>query len=173
MHAAADAEDARLLAEGDYDRLAAKYLPVVQTIVYARVRDSGAEDVVQDVMLRLLRELDAGKTYPVPFRVVVPMVTVWLVKGHFRGKPVQLVPLPEDWDASDGDHLELADVDWLERLFAGLPMRQRQVCELRYLRGLEIEEIAAELGIKRNAVDQALHNAHANLRELLGKEPGG
>src|SRR5262245_110601 len=103
MHAASDAEDARLLADRDIDRLAAKYLPVVQTIVYARVRDDGADDVVQDVMLRLVRELDTGRRYPVPYRVVVPMVTVWLVKGHFRGQPVQMVPLPDDWEAASTD----------------------------------------------------------------------
>jgi RNA polymerase sigma-70 factor (ECF subfamily) len=173
MHAASDAEDARLLAAGDVDRLAAKYLPVVQAIVYARVRGDGADDVVQDVMLRLLRELDAGKAYTVPYRVVVPKVTVWLVKGHFRGEPVQLLPLPQEWDAPDDSRPELADDDWLERLFAELPERQRQVCELRYRRGLEIDEIAAELGIERNAVDQALHRAHARLRVMLDRVADG
>jgi RNA polymerase sigma factor (sigma-70 family) len=167
MHAASDAEDARLLAARDFDRLAAKYLPVVQTIVYARVRGEGADDVVQDVLLRLLRELDAGKTYAVPYRVVVPMVTVWLVKGHFRRRPVQLVPLPEEWEELARDELDLAGDDLLERLFAELPERQRQVCELRYLKGYEIDEIAAELGIERNNVDQALHRAHSALRAML------
>ena len=167
MHAASDAEDARLLAVRDIDRLAAKYLPVVQTIVYARVRGDGADDVVQDVMLRLLRELDAGRTYAVPYRVVVPKVTVWLVKGHFRGEPVQLVPFPEDWVALAQDEPDLAGDDLLERLFGGLPERARQVCELRYLRGLEIDEIAAEIGIDRNAVDQALHRGHKALRDRL------
>ena len=123
MHAASDAEDARLLGDRDFDRLAAKYLPVVQTIVYGRVRGDGAEDVVQDVMLRLLRELDAGKNYAVPFRVVVPNVTVWLVKGHFRGEPVQLVPLPDEWETPGADSIDLSDAAWLERLCAqaGIP----------------------------------------------------
>jgi len=173
MHAASDAEDARLLAARDFDRLAAKYLPVVRTIVYARVRGDGADDVVQDVMLRLLRELDAGKTYAVPYRVVVPMVTVWLVKAHYRGKPVQLVPLPEGWDGPGADDPDLPDEAFLERLFSELPERDRQVCELRYLRGLEIEEIAAALGITRNAVDQALHRAHRELRAMLREDRDG
>lgn len=174
MYAAADAEDARLLAARDFDRLLAKYLPVVQTIVYARARDHGAEDVVQDVMLRLLRELAAGKTYPIPYRVVVPKVTVWLIKGHFRGEPVRLVPLPDDWEVPGEADLDLPDDGWLERhLFVKLPERQRRVCELRYGRGLEIEEIAVELGIERNAVDQALYRAHARLRDILsGAEDG-
>jgi len=30
-----------------------------------------------------------------------------------------------------------------------------------------VHQIAARLGVKRNAVDQALHNAHAKLAEKL------
>ena len=41
----------------------------------------------------------------------------------------------------------------LPELFAQLPEGQREVCELRYLEGLEIEQIAERLGLKRNAVD--------------------
>ena len=39
--------------------------------------------------------------------------------------------------------------------------------ELRYREHLEIEEIAERLGMKRNAVDQALHRGHDKLRETL------
>jgi DNA-directed RNA polymerase specialized sigma24 family protein len=39
---------------------------------------------------------------------------------------------------------------------------------LRYLEGLEIEEIAARLSLSRNAVDQALHRGHKTLREQVG-----
>ena len=39
--------------------------------------------------------------------------------------------------------------------------------ELRYLDGLEIEQIAERLGLTRNAVDQALHRGHKKLREDL------
>ncbi len=34
--------------------------------------------------------------------------------------------------------------------------------------GLEIEEIAEQLGIDRNAVDQRLSRGHAKLREAIG-----
>ena len=39
--------------------------------------------------------------------------------------------------------------------------------ELRYLERLEIDQIAERLGMKRNAVDQALHRGHRKLRETL------
>ena len=53
--------------------------------------------------------------------------------------------------------------------FADLPERARRVCELRYLLGLEIDEIARQLEMTRNAVDQALHRAHARLRDARGR----
>ncbi len=55
----------------------------------------------------------------------------------------------------------------LDVLFADLPQRQREVAELLYREGLTHEQIAERLGVKRNAVDQALHNAHAKLAEKL------
>ena len=65
-------DDEALLAARDHARLLAKYEPViVQRCVAALRGHSDAEDVAQDVKLRLWRELQAGKTYPVPYRVVV------------------------------------------------------------------------------------------------------
>jgi RNA polymerase sigma factor (sigma-70 family) len=52
-------------------------------------------------------------------------------------------------------------------LLAELPQRQREVAELLYREGLSHEQIAERLGLKRNAVDQALHNAHRKLAEKL------
>jgi len=167
MHHARDVEDARLLAAGEFARLLATYLPVVETRVFARVRDAGADDVVQEILFRLWRELAAGRSYPVPFRVVVHNVTGWLIKAHFQGQDVQLVPLPEEWEAVGEEGVELADDSWLEELLAGLPAGERAVLELRYLQGLEIGEIAARLRMERNAVDQALHRAHKRIGGML------
>ena len=56
----------------------------------------------------------------------------------------------------------------LLNLLPDLPERQREVLELVYLEGLGPEQVAARLGVKRNAVDQALHNGHRKLAERLG-----
>jgi RNA polymerase sigma factor (sigma-70 family) len=132
--------------------------------VRLRVRDAGADDVVQDVMLRLCRELRAGKRYSVPFRVVVYKVTGWLINEHFERRDTTL-PLPED--LPDLEEMEVDDPAGLEPLLAQLPPGERAAAELRYLEGLEIETIAAKLGMTRNAVDQALYRARKRLRELL------
>ena len=79
-------------------------------------------------------------------------------------------PLPEDWDLADetDPYRPLEDDQALADLFADLPEGSRRVLELRYRDGLEIDEIAARLDIKRNAVDQALHRGHVRLRESIG-----
>jgi DNA-directed RNA polymerase specialized sigma24 family protein len=86
--------------------------------------------------------------------VVVHQVTTWKIKEfHTRGH-VEL--LPEDWDPESGDDPfgGFEQGHDLELLFAGMPARVRDVLRLRYLTGLEIEEIAERLGLTRNAVDQ-------------------
>jgi RNA polymerase sigma factor (sigma-70 family) len=160
-------DDAEFLASGDHARLLARYEVVIHQRCVARLRGHpDAEDVAQDVKLRLWRELSSGKRYGVPFKVVVHKVIGWTCDDYFARRDTT-VALPEGWlgDATDpiGD---VDDRDWIEALLAGLPRRQRECWALR-LAGLEPDQIATELGMKRNAVDQALHNGRKKLREAL------
>jgi RNA polymerase sigma factor (sigma-70 family) len=161
-----DDADARHLADGEIAWLLARYEPAVRARCIARLRgDAAAEDVAQNVMLRLLAEFHRGRRWEgLPFRVVVHQVTSWTLSDHFAGRPTD-APLPDGWELGAEDPaLERVG---LRELFAELPERARRVCELRYLLGLEIEEIASRLEMTRNAVDQALHRAHAQLRTLV------
>jgi RNA polymerase sigma factor (sigma-70 family) len=171
MPDARDAEDTRLLEERNLAALLAKYQPVILGRCIARLQgDEEAEDVAQNVMLRLVAEFERGKRYSVPYRVVVHQVTTWTLAEYFEGKPTDL-PLPEGWDPPAPDFTdEVEQRDFLTSLFGSVGEKTRQVLELRYLLGLEIEEIAARLGIKRNAVDQALNRGHKKLREVLANE---
>jgi RNA polymerase sigma factor (sigma-70 family) len=145
--------------------LLARWYPVVRTRCRLSVWDGAADDVAQNVMERLLRELRRGKTYAVPYRVVVHNVVRWKIKEHFEGRSYEA---ELDEALAGGDPFEELEGEDLVRSFvARLPERQREVAELRLLERLEIPEIAARLGIERNAVDQAWHNAKAKLRALL------
>jgi len=165
-----DGDDARLLACGEHARLLAKYEPTIIGRCIAELRGHlDADDVAQDAKVRLWSELRKGRTYSVPFRVVVHNVIRWTLKDYYARRPTH-VPLADDWDPADpGDGLdELLDRDAvlsvLDELDEG---KTRQVMELRYLDRLEIDEIAEQLGMTRNAVDQALHRGHRKLRETL------
>jgi RNA polymerase sigma factor (sigma-70 family) len=167
MRDARDAEDALLLQTGDYAQLIAAWYPIVVQRCLVRAGASGY-DVAHDVVERLLAELQRGRRYPVPYRVVVHMVIGWTLNEHFQGLPTD-APLPEEWDLADstddvGSFEEAFD---LEHLFEELPEGDRAVCRLRYLDGLEIDQIAEQLGRERNAVDQSLWRAHTKLRGIV------
>jgi RNA polymerase sigma factor (sigma-70 family) len=168
MHDARDAEDRRLLEAGEHKLLLAGYFHAVRERCFLRLRDRDAGDeAAQQVFERLAGELSRGRTYPVPFRVVVHMVTDWTLRGFYAGAKDE-ASLPEAWDPAAPDAFAPVDerLD-LERLFGELPSRQREVAELLYREGLSHDEIARRLGVTRNAVDQALHNAHRRLAEKL------
>ena len=168
MHDARDAEDTRLLAAGDHAQLLGNYFHPVRERCRIRLRDrDDGDEATQLVFLRLAAELRRGRTYAVPFRVVVWNVVTWTLNGFTRGAR-QETPLPETWDPAESGGFE----DWeerydLERLFDALPDGQREVARLRYLDGLEPAEIAERLGIEANAVYQRLFNAHRKLEPAL------
>ena len=164
-----EAADAQLLEDGEIAVLLAKYDPVIVGRCFARLRGHpDAEDVAQNVRLRLLDELRRGKRYgDVPYRVVVNQVIGWTLADYFEGRAGQ-IPLPEEWEPAGADTGEgVVSRYYLTELFAPLPERTRQVLERRYLAGAEIDEIADELGMTRNAVDQALFRGHQALREVF------
>lgn len=168
MHHARDAEDKRLLESGDHKTLLAGYFDQIVGRCTLRLRNEDAgNEAAQVVLLRLWKELCAGKKYVVPYRVVVWQVTNYVLAGFYAGTKPD-AELPEEVDELGSDEYEAwAEHNDLERLFERLPGGQRAVCELLYLDGLDHAQIAERLGIERNAVDQRLSNAHKKLRELL------
>jgi RNA polymerase sigma-70 factor (ECF subfamily) len=168
MHDARDAEDRRLSEEGEHKLLLASYFHPVRERCFLALRDrDAADEAAQHVFLRLLRELQARTTYPVPFRVVVWMVTTWTLRSLYPAAKMDAA-LPDDWNPAAPDaYAEWEDEHYLTGLLADLPPRQREVLDLAYREGLSPAQIAERLAITRNAVDQALHNGHKRLAEKL------
>ena len=159
-------DDEALLASGDHARLLARYETVIVQRCVARLRGHlDAEDVAQDVKLRLWKELQAGKTYPVPFRVVVHKVIEWTLGDYWAGRDTT-VPLPDGWEPSSADDPDGPMI--VREALAELPKREQEVWTL-WMEGLSPDQIAERLQITRNNVDQALHRGRVKLRELLAR----
>ena len=168
MHDARDAEDKRLLEAGEHTRLLENYVYLVEEWVSLRVRDrQAAEEVVQRVFLRLAKELDAGKSYAVPFRVVVWKVVGWTARGYdWNAK--EAATLPDEWDDVAPDQFEAWEAeDDLARLLDGLPDGDRTVLDLIYREGLSPAQVAERLGMTTNAVHQATYRGHRRVAEKL------
>ena len=169
MPHASDLDDSQLLAAGDIGGLLARYEPVIRGRCIARLNGRlDAEDVAQDVRLRLLDEFRRGNRYgEIPYRVVVHQVIGWTVADYFGGRRTD-VPLPDGWEPSAGDDPaeQIVSRGWVEWVVAQVDGKDGQVVALRYRDLLEPAEIAERLQMNPNAVYQAIHRALDKLKAL-------
>lgn len=168
MRDARDAEDNRLLAEGEINRLLAAYVDTIRGRCIAKMRGPVGEDVAQAVCLRLWSELKRGKHRDgrVPFRVIVHKVIEFTCKGWYEPSwgGVEWI----DIDGADPDFG--GDVDFeldLQAFVASLPPGDREVAELAWLQGLDAATIANRLGKEPNAIHQATFRNKQRLRAWL------
>ena len=165
-----DAIDARLLADGRLGDVLARHYEDLRARARMRIGLVDADDALQTAILRVVREVGSGRTYPIPIRAVLHQVLIWTMRDMWSSgrRPGRL---PEGWDPPDPHatdaFAEIEGTSWVEDVLGPLPPRERQAMTLRIVHGLSIEEIAAELGIERNAVDQALFRARKAIRESL------
>ena len=168
MHDARDAEDTRLLEAGEYGLLVEGYYGVILDRCAAGVRRGDPVDVAHEVVVRVLGELKRGRSYRVPFRVVVHQVITWKIKEHFGAAKATEVEL-EDWmhEASTEGTRPLEELladQGFEALLQHLTELEQEVVRLRYGDDLDFGEIAERLGKEPNAVHQIHFRALAKLR---------
>ena len=141
--AARDREDAELLEAGEHGRLLATYFEEVRGRCCAAIRtDADADEVTQRVFERVLRELQAGKTYPIRFRAALHNIVTWTIKDFFRRR--RDLPLPEWLEEEAPDPFEsFEEIRDLASLFADLPPRRRECSSS----ATSFDEIAERIGI--------------------------
>ena len=169
MPDARDAEDKRLLENGDIDLLLAGWYETIVGRCVAKMRGPVGEDVAQFVCERLWRELKAGKHRDGrwPFRVIVHQVigyacNGWYEKGWSELELMEIDgPIPDDF-TGDID-LQLT----IEMFVTTLPPGDGEVARMWLLERLESDQIAERLGKEPNAVYQARFRINKRLREWL------
>ena len=136
-----------------------------------------AEDLVQEVFLRLYREMRGGKEIKNPKAWMVCVLRHEVAKHALREKkehlllqwlkvsnPISFGPLGTS-DGPSGDEPEI-ELDDVTRFFSVLTAREREVMLLR-MTALKYREIAEELGISTNSVSTLLARALRKLQKLL------
>jgi RNA polymerase sigma-70 factor, ECF subfamily len=174
-----DADLLALVAE-DRDQTAfeeffSRYARSVYSLMVRQLGDAGwADDVVQEAFISVWR---FARTY----RPERGPVTGWLFTiarnaGYdaARRRRVQsLVDAPDRPDPSASPHDETAaklEAFQLHVCIERLPLREREIIELAYLKGMSQSEIAVELQIPLGTVKTRNRAALAHLAEILERE---
>lgn len=140
-----------------------------------------AQEVGQEVAIRVLRGLpklrDAGRfdawTYRISAGEIKRAANKRSRREHREGIDADL-----DFATDPAFPQMVAERDWLTRALAELSDRQRLVLGLRFVLGLDDDEIAEAIGARRGTVRSLSSRAIARLRRRAEKEgaaapPGG
>jgi RNA polymerase sigma-70 factor (ECF subfamily) len=188
---AEDEDTARLVTRiqsGDRDAFALLYMRYFDRVYsYLRVvlRDSqAAEDVSQQVFLRVLESIGRYELRPQPFRAwlfaIVRNHAISYLRKHSRLDVVAPADLdrrrdgPDELSATEGDVLDWISDREVLLLVRRLPLAQRQVLMMRYMVGLDTSQIAAILERTPTDVRTLEYRARRFLRQRLaslGRDP--
>ncbi len=134
--------------------------------VERRVPASEAEDVLQEIRLKLVKKSDlpAENVSAYVQRVARNAVADYHRRRTARGAR-ESMPLEPSGESEDGAAEEVAS--WLRPMLSTLPPALAEALELTDLRGLSHAEAAAQLGIARTTLTSRVAKARLLLRERL------
>lgn len=176
---------ARLLDPAAFDWLVDQYSARLFGLMRRLTgRAADAEDLVQEVFLRLVRVLPAyrheGRFEAWLFRIAANVAREHLRRGRVRAgettgldnRPDRESRSPSEWAdlsaAPPDEPLTVAeDADEVQRSMARLPAPEREVIMLRHYGGLSYQEIADAMATPLGTALARAHRAHAKLREWM------
>ncbi len=145
--------------------VAADYPRVVAAVAAATRSDDGAEDAVQDALIKVL---DADPL-PTNLRAWVTTVAINRRRDLQRRTSAERravgrldVPSPEDPTA------DVAERSALMVAVDALPERQRQIVLMHYYLDTSVADIASSLGVSPGTVKTQLHRGRAALADHVG-----
>ena len=146
--------------------LYARYADSIYSYALSLVRDEHeAEDITQQVFLKLMSSLDKYESRDVPFTAWIVRVARNVAIDHLRSR--RQIPCEEVFGsadaASDIVHERRQD---LRSALRCLPEEQRNVVVLRHLVGLSPGEIGARMG----RTEASVHGLHHRGRQTLRRE---
>jgi RNA polymerase sigma-70 factor, ECF subfamily len=170
-----DAELLQAIAGGDrsaFDRLSRRHLDRAYGVALRMTGSrADAQDVVQDVFLRLWQRPDAWRPGQAQFSTWLYRVVVNRcldLKRRPKGTDLDSVEEPQDPDANAEDSLLDAERNRaLDSAVKQLPERQREAIVLTYTAGLRNAEAASAMEISVKAFEALLVRAKRELRDFL------
>ena len=151
--------------------------------ILSKVRDKdAAEDIFQDVFIKIINSLKKGK-YNEEGKFIVWAMTIThnLIMDFFRKKKKNRFLKPTDeFDIFDviSDHslnseeslIKSQVIDDLNILINELPETQKEVLKLRYFSNMSFKEIADKCNISINTALGRMRYALINIRKIMNKK---
>ncbi len=144
-----------------------RYGKDVRRYVNSLVKDQyEAEDITQDVFLKLVTVLRTYEQREVPFIAWVLRVARNLALDHLRDR--RSIPA-DDVSAGVDDHRRIGNERRRDLCWAlqQLPEEQRSVFVLRHIHGLSPPEIADVLGKSESSIDGLHHRGRKSMQSML------
>lgn len=155
-------------SEAHFAELLRRYERLLAGFLRRRVGDADAEDVFQEVWLRVARgaaSFDRARRFkPWLFGIALNESRTWQRKRPRIAGSVEATAVADPRSPPSGDG---ADV---EKLLAALPSEQRDVMILRYQLDLSEAEIAEALDLPRGTVKSRAHAALARLAKQVRRD---
>ncbi|ALN55868.1 RNA polymerase sigma factor SigX [Lysobacter enzymogenes] len=157
------------------ESLARQYGRLVFQAAYRVLGDAAqAEDVQQEVFLRLLQSdgRDAIESWPAYLSAAASRAAIDVLRRQrrwWRALPLWRAQQPGAAESAEQANLHDERARRLRQALAGLPRREAQCFGLRYLEGMEIDQIARSLRLSANNVNVILHRARRRLEAELAE----
>lgn len=167
--------------ERAFEKLVKKYKTrIYQSVVYI-VRDTEiSKDIVQDVFLKALNEIRAGRYVDQScFGAWLSRIAHNMAIDHIRRSEKMQFVRNEDDEYDIFDTLKVLDKNReddiineqisrdLKKLVNSLPESQREIIFLRHYAGLKFNEIAEEIDVNLNTALGRMRYALKNLRKMI------
>lgn len=154
--------------------LLAPYWKWTRSIAYARLRgvsnrSAGADEIAQEVMIRMVKTLSGKTNFNGPFQAVVAENLRWAVNDFWRQQKAELASpsdpaeIPEPW--AEDRPSDRWEADAFDSYLIGLSERDQALLKNRILGDMSVAEIASHHRISEPAVHTALHRGLRKIRE--------
>lgn len=174
-------------------QLAAEYGPRIRQLAFRYMRNwEDAEEVTQDVLLKVVRKIDAFRgdaalsswIHRITFNSAMSRLRTHRFSRRVEVSESELAAEleidrqparePADWSALADEEVFRGQMRrTLVRALAHMPAVYRTPVLLRDVRGLSTEEAAAVLRVKNQTLKSRLHRGRLILRERLSRFAGG
>ncbi|MEM9328336.1 MAG: RNA polymerase sigma factor [Bacteroidota bacterium] len=131
-----------------------------------------AKDAVQDCLVKIWKKRDqldeVDNVQAWAFRVVKNHC-LDIVRGSRHTEGLEHTYTLSDGQTADFDLLYQDQEQWLQRVLARLPEKQRQIFHLREVEEMSYQEIAQVMEITMSEVKVSLHRARGTVRSSMQK----